>query len=113
MIMLRVSVEHFQEIQKNRALESKKIMVEQVEQADGADLDVQYLLRGGKKPYKVILQVAGEIGADLIVMATNGRTGSEELVLGSNAENIVRRAKCPVLTIRANPLCQKIAREFK
>ena len=102
MIMLRVSVDHFQDIQKKRALESKKIMVEEVEQAGGADLDVQYLLREGQKPYKVILQVADEIGADLIVMATNGRTGFEELVLGSNAENVVRRSKCPVLTIRVN-----------
>jgi len=103
MIMLRVSVDHFQEVQKHRALESKKIMVEEVEQAGGADLAVQYLLREGQKPYKVILQVADEIGADLIVMATHGRTGFEELILGSNAENIVRRSKCPVLTIRVNP----------
>ncbi|MBM3235174.1 universal stress protein [Candidatus Poribacteria bacterium] len=103
MIMLRVSVDHFQEVQKQRALEAKKIMVEEVEQAGGADLDVQYLLREGQKPYKVILQIADEIGADLIMMATNGRTGFEELVLGSNAENVVRRSKCPVLTIRVNP----------
>jgi nucleotide-binding universal stress UspA family protein len=38
--------------------------------------------------------------ADLIVIATHGRTGLGHLVPGSVAEHVVRLAPCPVLTIR-------------
>jgi nucleotide-binding universal stress UspA family protein len=47
-----------------------------------------------------ILQEAEQKQADLIVMGTHGRTGLEYMLLGSVAEKIVRRADCPVLTIR-------------
>ena len=47
-----------------------------------------------------ILQVADEIHADMIVMGTHGRRGISHLVLGSVAEEIVRRATCPVVTVR-------------
>jgi len=100
MIMLRVSVEHYQEMQNKRLAEIEEKMAEQITEAGGEDLDVDYLQREGKRPYKEILNVAEEIDADLIVMATNGRSGFEEFFMGSNAENVVRRAKCPVLTIR-------------
>jgi len=49
---------------------------------------------------KSILATAHELGADLIVMATHGRSGLPHLLLGSVAEAIVRNANCPVLTIR-------------
>jgi nucleotide-binding universal stress UspA family protein len=48
-----------------------------------------------------ILRLAGEIGADLIVMGTHGWTGLSRLLMGSVAEQIVRRASCPVLTVKA------------
>jgi nucleotide-binding universal stress UspA family protein len=48
-----------------------------------------------------ILQVADEESADLIVIATHGRTGFKHLVFGSVAEKIVRLSRHPVLTIRA------------
>jgi nucleotide-binding universal stress UspA family protein len=38
---------------------------------------------------------------DLVVMGTHGRGGIAHAVLGSVAEKVVRRAKCPVLTVRA------------
>ena len=40
-----------------------------------------------------------EIGADLIVVGTHGRTGLAHAMLGSVAERVVRRASCPVLTV--------------
>ena len=40
---------------------------------------------------------------DLIVMATHGRTGLAHMVLGSTAEQVVRHAPCPVLTLRVKP----------
>jgi nucleotide-binding universal stress UspA family protein len=49
---------------------------------------------------KSILSTVREVGADLIVMATHGRSGLPHLLLGSVAEAVVRNATCPVLTIR-------------
>ena len=48
-----------------------------------------------------ILATAHELGADLIVMATHGRSGLPHLLLGSVAEAVVRSASCPVLTVRS------------
>ena len=47
-----------------------------------------------------IVREAEQRRADLIVMGTHGRTGLEYMLLGSVAEKVVRRADCPVLTIR-------------
>ncbi|MFN3597653.1 MAG: universal stress protein [Rubricoccaceae bacterium] len=47
-----------------------------------------------------ILEAARRIGADLIVMGTHGRRGLRRLVLGSVAEDVVRHAEVPVLTVR-------------
>ena len=48
-----------------------------------------------------ILEVAAETHADMIVMGTHGRKGFARAILGSVTEEIVRRAPCPVLAIRA------------
>jgi nucleotide-binding universal stress UspA family protein len=47
-----------------------------------------------------ILRAADENKIDLIVIATAGHTGWDRAVFGSVAEKVVRRARCPVLTIR-------------
>jgi nucleotide-binding universal stress UspA family protein len=47
-----------------------------------------------------ILETAEALNADLIVMGTHGRRGIPRLVLGSTADHVVRRAPCPVLTVR-------------
>jgi nucleotide-binding universal stress UspA family protein len=56
------------------------------------------LLQG--RPTSEILRVAREDKIDLIVMGTHGRTGLKHLWIGSVAENVVRHAVCPVLTVR-------------
>ncbi len=48
-----------------------------------------------------IVRLAAERGADLIVIATHGRTGWRHLAFGSVAEKVVRLAQCPVLVRRA------------
>jgi nucleotide-binding universal stress UspA family protein len=57
---------------------------------------------GEGDPAAVILDTARGGSCDLIVMGTHGRTGLNRLVLGSVAERVVRKAPCPVLTVRAN-----------
>jgi nucleotide-binding universal stress UspA family protein len=52
------------------------------------------------EPAAEILRAARESGADLVVVGTHGRTGLEHALMGSIAERVVRRAHCPVLTVR-------------
>ena len=47
-----------------------------------------------------IVRVAQRLRCDLIVLATHGRTGLQHVLMGSVAENVARRASCPVLTVR-------------
>jgi nucleotide-binding universal stress UspA family protein len=47
-----------------------------------------------------ITAYASRLRADLIVMGTRGRTGMAHLLLGSVAEQVVRTAPCPVITVR-------------
>ncbi len=53
------------------------------------------------KPYGELLDVARETGADLIVLGVRGRSVLDVGFFGSTANQVVRRAGCPVLTIRA------------
>ncbi len=50
-----------------------------------------------------ILGVAQEMGSDLIVMGTHGRTGLSRLLMGSTAQSILTRADCPVLIVKSTP----------
>lgn len=47
-----------------------------------------------------IIDYARDQNADLLVMCTHGRTGLSHVLMGSTAEAVVRRAPCPVLTLR-------------
>ena len=51
-------------------------------------------------PFYEIVRFAGERTIDLIVMGTHGHTGLVHVLLGSTAEKVVRKAPCPVLTVR-------------
>lgn len=59
---------------------------------------VQTILEGS--PKVEIIRYAREHDIDLIVISTHGRTGLAHVLMGSVAENVVRTAPCPVLTIR-------------
>lgn len=51
-------------------------------------------------PLVTIIRYAREHKIDLIVLGTHGRTGLSHVLMGSVAENVVRKAPCPVLTVR-------------
>jgi universal stress protein A len=59
-------------------------------------------------PYRRIVEAARR--ADVIVMATAGRTGLSHLLMGSVAEKVVRHAPVPVLTVRPAPARRRKAR---
>jgi nucleotide-binding universal stress UspA family protein len=65
-----------------------------------AGLTVNNRLRGGL-PADSILDAAREWPCDLIVMGTHGRRGVSRVMAGSVAEAVLRRAQCPVLTVRS------------
>jgi universal stress protein A len=62
-------------------------------------LSVRREIRSGF-PFTEIIGYAREHGIALIVMGTHGRSGLAHVLLGSVAERVVRKAPCPVLTVR-------------
>jgi nucleotide-binding universal stress UspA family protein len=56
------------------------------------------LLREGNTTVEILDQAAS-MHADLLVIGTHGRSGFERLVLGSVAEKVLRKARCPVLSV--------------
>ena len=64
-----------------------------------AACEVQGRIESGD-PTHMITDIASKDHYDLIVMGTHGRTGLSHLVLGSVAEKVVRKAHCPVVTVR-------------
>jgi nucleotide-binding universal stress UspA family protein len=67
--------------------------------APSPTVTIEYRLLEGD-PATVITETAEETEADLIVMGTHGRTGLARIVMGSVAEEVLRHAPCPVLTVR-------------
>jgi nucleotide-binding universal stress UspA family protein len=51
-------------------------------------------------PFSEIVHTAATDQSDLIIMATHGHGAVKHMLLGSTAEKVVRKAPCPVLTIR-------------
>jgi len=87
--------QRIKEIQKEVEEEFKKFIPEDIE----SSVQVQRLVRVGE-PYVEILRQAKESAVDLIVMSTHGRSGISHTLLGSVAEKVVRKASCPVLTVK-------------
>jgi universal stress protein A len=54
-------------------------------------------------PAAQIVSTAENEGVDMIVMSTRGRTGVSRALMGSVAENVVRRANCPVVVVKQPP----------
>lgn len=69
-------------------------------------LMIQDAVRRGIAAAPSIVEYAEEQGVDLIVLGTHGRRGLRRLLLGSVAEEVVRTARCPVLTIRGDHRAQ-------
>lgn len=75
-------------------------------EVSGQARDVEKMVVRGV-PFVEIVRTAKEKNADLIVIGTHGRTGIDHMLFGSTAEKVVRKAPCPVLTVRV------AGREFK
>ncbi|UCH64913.1 MAG: universal stress protein [Ignavibacterium sp.] len=60
---------------------------------------VQTVIKTGK-PFLEIIETAADEDVDIIIIATHGHSGMEHILFGSTAEKVVRKAPCPVLTLR-------------
>jgi nucleotide-binding universal stress UspA family protein len=78
--------------------ESLRAQLEGVQAHDPRVVVEHKLVEGD--PATEILRVAREAGCDLIVLGTHGWTGLRRLLMGSVAETVVRKAPCPVLTVK-------------
>ena len=67
--------------------------------APACPIDVTYYVHDGLA-VEEILRMSDEIGSDLIVLGTHGRTGLRRLLAGSVAESVLHEARCPVLAVR-------------
>ena len=84
----------------NRAIGQRKLdRLTKAIQAEHPELQVHNVVAKGVVAEE-ILRVARLLRCGLIVLATHGRTGLKHVLMGSVAENVVRRAPCPVLIVR-------------
>ena len=86
-------------IRDGYAEEARRILREVAEAGAKAGAPVETRVVTGI-PSEDIVRVGKDLPADVIIMGTHGRTGISHLFLGSVAERVVRRAPCPVLTVR-------------
>ena len=70
-----------------------------VAEAEGPDVQAEYVAGRGAAPGAIVRE-AELREADLIVIASHGRSGVERLLLGSVSEHVLRAAPCPVLLVR-------------
>ncbi|MCH9030532.1 MAG: universal stress protein, partial [Bacteroidetes bacterium] len=64
-----------------------------------ASVKVKTIIKTGK-PFMEVIETAADEDTDLIIIATHGHSGMEHILFGSTAEKVVRKAPCPVLTLR-------------
>lgn len=77
----------------------KKQLDALVSSIDTRGINVATSLREGI-PYVEIVRAVKDVGADLIVIGTHGRTGLAHLLLGSVAERVLRTSEVPVFSVR-------------
>lgn len=83
-----------------RRFEAELLTVQNLLDEAGVEHEVRQLVRGNE-PSQDLIQVAGEVNADFIVIGLRRRTPVGKLILGSNAQRILLDAPCPVLAVKA------------
>ncbi len=91
-----ISVEEiYNDLEKSARLEMEKTFIEEMR----GFKNIEHVVVKGV-PYEEITKFAEANKIDLVVLATHGRTGLDRLLFGSTAEQVVRYAPCPVLSVR-------------
>ena len=90
------TVPQFEQHRKDDAMERLKALIP----ADAREWCTPDELVITGKPHREIVRVAGDTSADLIVMGVHGRGAIDVMMFGSTTNELLRAAKCPVLTLR-------------
>lgn len=81
---------------------------------NNSGIQAETALPEGHRPFAALLRIAKEHQVDLVVVGTESKLGVERLILGSTAEELIRNAQVPVLTVGPNArLPQKGPLAFK
>ena len=88
-------------VEREQRESSEKRLKELAERLGGAEIA---MING--TPHVEIVRFAEARNVDLVVMATHGRGFFSHAILGSTTERVVRRAPCPVLTVRDDGLLE-------
>ncbi|MCH7974208.1 MAG: universal stress protein [Bacteroidetes bacterium] len=83
------------EITKNAEASLKQLINKEIP----LDIKINAIIKIGK-PFVEIVETATEENIDLIIISSHGHSGIEKILFGSTAEKVVRKAPCPVLTLR-------------
>ena len=67
----------------------------------GVEFEIRQLVRG-HEPAEEVVELADEVGAELIVIGMRHRTAVGKFLLGSTAQRILLDAHCPVLAVKAD-----------
>lgn len=91
------------EFDRDDALESEDELeaIRSQLRAAGVQHEVRQLVRG-MDPADDLVSVAGEVGAEFIVIGLRRRSPVGKLILGSNAQRVLLDAPCPVLAVKAD-----------
>lgn len=87
--------EMYKDMEKSARTELEKTFIEEM----GDSKDVEHVVLRGT-PYEEITKFAETNNMDIIVLGTQGRKGLDRMLFGSTAEQVVRHAPCPVLSVR-------------
>ncbi|OVE86012.1 universal stress protein [Natronolimnobius baerhuensis] len=93
------SSEKRDELRHDHEDEAVQVLEDAERATSEAGIDATTTLRHGV-PQDEIIATAEELGCDLIVVGTVGRSGLENVLVGSVAEEVVRNASVPVVTVR-------------
>lgn len=86
---------NMEETEKNAKNELQKICDKYLSKEVKSEIIVE-----AGTPFIQIIETARDKDVDLIIIASHGHTGVEHLLFGSTAEKVVRKAPCPVLSLR-------------
>lgn len=100
-----VNVVYIDDILRTHGHKVLKHAVDEAQSA-GVNAESKMLETIGHRVSKLILEEASAWPADLIVMGTHGLRGVERLVIGSDAETVVRKSPMPVLLVKDSKRCK-------
>ena len=88
------------ELQRDLEADAARHLEELLSDDDRRDLHARVIVMSAGSAAKAILEYAHTEPIDLIIVGTHGRTGLSHFFMGSVAQQVVRTAPCPVLTVR-------------